>query len=396
VPDGQGGAYIVGGGAFVAESTSNAFLLHVDASGNTLWSRTLTGGVAYCSDAAVDAIGNVYVTGQIAPPSFLEQPFLAKYDAGGNELWRRMISDPSHVVGRGQRVEVDPRGDVVFTGKWGNFGASSEDVLVCKVNPAGSTVWQRNWAGPGGQDVATALAVDGGGEIAIAGWSCPAGQTVIPDALALRIDRDGRELWSRTFGASANVDQGVGIGFGPLGSVVFAASVFDTEGDGLVVRFDESSVPFCFGDGSGSACPCGNTTPSSERVGCGSTLGIGGRLTADGDATLLGDALTLRGSGMPNSSALYFQGTTQVGAGAGSVFGDGLRCAGGTTVRLKTTTNVAGASQFPGVGDPSVSVRGAIAAPGTRTYQVWYRNAAPFCTSDTFNLTNGVAVNWTF
>jgi hypothetical protein len=31
---------------------------------------------------------------------------------------------------------------------------------------------------------------------------------------------------------------------------------------------------------------------------------------------------------------------------------------------------------------------------GLRTYQVWYRNAANFCTSSTFNLTNGVAIQW--
>jgi hypothetical protein len=39
-------------------------------------------------------------------------------------------------------------------------------------------------------------------------------------------------------------------------------------------------------------------------------------------------------------------------------------------------------------------VRGAVPAGATRTYQVWYRNAAAFCTSDTFNLTNGLVVTW--
>ena len=44
--------------------------------------------------------------------------------------------------------------------------------------------------------------------------------------------------------------------------------------------------------------------------------------------------------------------------------------------------------------DPSVSVKGLITAPGTRTYQVWYRNAAAFCTASTFNLSNGVSIVW--
>ena len=37
---------------------------------------------------------------------------------------------------------------------------------------------------------------------------------------------------------------------------------------------------------------------------------------------------------------------------------------------------------------------GNVAAPGLRTYQVWYRNAAAFCTPSTFNLTNGWETTW--
>jgi hypothetical protein len=35
-----------------------------------------------------------------------------------------------------------------------------------------------------------------------------------------------------------------------------------------------------------------------------------------------------------------------------------------------------------------------VTAAGTRTYQVWYRNAAAFCTASTFNLTNGWRTTW--
>ena len=107
------------------------------------------------------------------------------------------------------------------------------------------------------------------------------------------------------------------------------------------------------------------------------------------------DTFALNASGLPaNSSVLFFQGTQSQNGGLGVAFGDGLRCASGTVVRLGTKTASAGASSYPQGGDQSVSVRGGIAGPGTRTYQAWYRNAASFCTSDTFNLTNGVTVLW--
>ena len=156
-----------------------------------------------------------------------------------------------------------------------------------------------------------------------------------------------------------------------------------------------TGTPFCFGDGSGSACPCGNVSAAGASAGCLNSLGTAGTLRGSGAASIAGDSFRLDGLGMANSSALYFQGTTRAGAGLGTVFGDGLRCAAGSVIRLGTKTNVAGASSFPAAGDPSVSVRGAVRAGATRTYQGWYRNAAAFCAAETFNLTNGLSVVWT-
>jgi hypothetical protein len=46
--------------------------------------------------------------------------------------------------------------------------------------------------------------------------------------------------------------------------------------------------------------------------------------------------------------------------------------------------------------DTKISVRGAVPTTGAaRYYQVWYRNAAVFCSASTFNLTNGLTVVWT-
>jgi len=158
----------------------------------------------------------------------------------------------------------------------------------------------------------------------------------------------------------------------------------------------QAGTIYCAGDGvtPHTACPCGNNSPVADQAGCLSSLGAGGRLRSVGIASLTNDQLDLNGSGMPNSSALYFQGTTQQSSGNGSTFGDGLRCVAGTVTRLGTLTNVGGSSSYPRITDPSVSVKGLVSVPGTRNYQVWYRNAATFCTASTFNLTNGVQIVW--
>jgi hypothetical protein len=162
----------------------------------------------------------------------------------------------------------------------------------------------------------------------------------------------------------------------------------------IAFRDPGNSMPFCFGDGIGTPCPCGNSGASGH--GCASSVSAAGaQLQATGNPSVSNDTFVVAGSGMPNSAVLYFQGTGQVASGLGTAFGDGLRCAGGTIVRLGAEMNVAGASQYPSANDQPVSVRGQIPiAGGVRTYQGWYRNPAPYCTPSTFNLTNGLQVTW--
>lgn len=153
-----------------------------------------------------------------------------------------------------------------------------------------------------------------------------------------------------------------------------------------------SSPELCLGDGSATPCPCG---VGLEGRGCPNSVDAhGARLAVNGASDTSADTLLLIGSGMPDSVALYFQGTGAVGSGAGSVFGDGLRCAGGTITRIATRFNFGGVSQYPEPGDLPVSVSGWIGGPCLRTYQIWYRDAATYCTASTFNLSNGRVVTW--
>jgi hypothetical protein len=97
---------------------------------------------------------------------------------------------------------------------------------------------------------------------------------------------------------------------------------------------------------------------------------------------------------MGNGPILYFQGTSQFAGGFGSVLGDGLRCVGGSVVRLEIVVNSGGLSQYPRAGDPAISVKGMCVPGVVRMYQGWYRDSASFCTPETYNLTNGVTLSW--
>jgi len=164
--------------------------------------------------------------------------------------------------------------------------------------------------------------------------------------------------------------------------------------NGMQLRRIDDHPGYCFGDGSGTACPCGNSGPAG--AGCMNSTGNAGHLTASGASSVSSDSVVLNASGMgAHVTSLFFQGTAQSAGGAGTVLGDGLICVSGSIKRLGTKTNSGGASSYPQAGDAPISIKGAIPATGgTFYYQTWYRDAAAFCTSDTSNLTNGVAVVW--
>lgn len=152
---------------------------------------------------------------------------------------------------------------------------------------------------------------------------------------------------------------------------------------------------FCVGDGTGTACPCGNNSPVGQGRGCVHSAGSGARLVASGIPSLANDTLVLTGTSQPAGTlGLYFQGASVLGGGNGILFGDGLLCLG-SIFRMSVKAAPAGSSSYPVAGDPTISVAGAIpAAPTVRYYQLWYRDAVSFCTSATYNLSNATQVQW--
>src|SRR5262249_50962215 len=99
-----------------------------------------------------------------------------------------------------------------------------------------------------------------------------------------------------------------------------SGAVFGGPGTGNLFDQDytmqhQSGSSFC----EGRSCPCANDATHGTWVGCLSSLGQGGRLRASGSTSIAAGDLILLGTQMPNSSALYFQGTTQAGGGVGTV-----------------------------------------------------------------------------
>jgi hypothetical protein len=147
-----------------------------------------------------------------------------------------------------------------------------------------------------------------------------------------------------------------------------------------------TSTPFCFGDGGGSACPCGNSAGSGE--GCANSGGAGGLLTAHGDNDVGGSQTYECANLIPTQPALLFSGDNAVNGGSGIPFGDGLRCVGQGV--LRHGVRVPDASGDAAWTSPLLNENW---GPGTtKHFQGWYRDPSGGPCGSGFNLTSGLTI----
>jgi hypothetical protein len=149
-------------------------------------------------------------------------------------------------------------------------------------------------------------------------------------------------------------------------------------------------VPYCFGDGSGAACPC--VTPGNEGRGCANSTGFGARLLGQGSVSVSTDDLALLTDGLPPQvGSLLFHGGGRLNGGLGVPFENGLKCAGSGIRRLGLQfSNLSGEVAW----GPGLAAQGQWLAGATRYFQVWYRDSASLC-GHRSNTSNGLAVTFT-
>lgn len=180
---------------------------------------------------------------------------------------------------------------------------------------------------------------------------------------------------------------------------ILADPALDLDSDGTLDECEVAGTNYCFGDGTGSACPCDPGQSGDLGSGCRNSAGRGGQLGAFGNPSVANDSVTLWASGLLNTTVgLFFQGTLQPFSGNGTILGDGLLCASGSVIRLEIRNTQAGVMRLGREvpGDAPLASKGNVPAiGGTRYYQVWYRDPMTFCSGATYNLTNGVRIVWT-
>jgi uncharacterized delta-60 repeat protein len=209
-----------------------------DTNGNELWARLFDStGHGYAatsaSDMAIDASGNIYVTGAGAVADSDWAYVTVKYDSAGNELWVARYDSPVKVWDWARAIRVDNMGNVFVTGTsgLGMVPGSENDYATVKYDSAGNQLWVARYDSPSsGEDDGQDIAIDDSGNVYVTGisgytWGSEGMEPVGGDYATIKYDSAGNELWVRTYdGPAGGSDSGQAVALDDIGDIYVTGS----------------------------------------------------------------------------------------------------------------------------------------------------------------------------
>ena len=197
------------------------------ANGALVWEKRYNGpanGNDFANAVVVDASGNVAVTGHSHNGTDRDY-YTAKYAAAdGALLWENRYNGAANGDDIATAIATDRSGNVVATGY--SYNGTNDDYYTAKYAAAdGALLWEKRYNGPGnGHDQASAVAVDGDGNVVVTGYSYNG--TNDDYYTAKYAAPDGALLWEKRYHGPPkddpvdDFDGAVGLALAPNGMVV--------------------------------------------------------------------------------------------------------------------------------------------------------------------------------
>jgi len=190
--DASGNVYVTG------YSGEDYVTIKYDTSGQEQWVARYNGGSGRA--IAVDSSGNVYVTGQSVLSGGSLDYATIKYDSAGKQQWVARYNGPASDYDSASSIVVDSSGNVYVTGESLGLGTGL-DYATIKYNSAGQQQWVARYNGLGNGDdyaaYAGAIVLDGSGNVYVTGGS--AGSGTSDDYATIKYNSLGQEQWAARY-----------------------------------------------------------------------------------------------------------------------------------------------------------------------------------------------------
>jgi uncharacterized delta-60 repeat protein len=242
--DRNGNIYVTGYVIAPANGVDDIVTVKYDHNGNFQW-EAFYNGPANMSDEpvgmAVDRNGNVYVTGWSEGGSSTVDFVTIKYDTFGNQKWAVRYNEPGSTGNYPGAIAVDGSGNVFVTGSSDSKEAINSSALVTiKYDTNGNPQWVKHYNGPAnGQNGGTAISVDRGGNVYVAGFS--SGTSSGLDFVTIKYATYGSQKWVRRYNGPANGDDAAqAIAIDSAGNVCATGYSFgaDANRDFTTIKYD--------------------------------------------------------------------------------------------------------------------------------------------------------------
>ena len=231
----------------VALASPGHTLLRAQVGGVPLWANLYVAGQVggQPNALALDGSGNVFVTGFTTSSSFTFEYATIKYSSAGTALWTNYYNGLPNGSAQAYALAVDVTGNVLVTGQAYDSAFVNSDYATIKYSGAGVPLWTNRYHGPGiGFNSASAVAVDGSGNVFVTGYSVDTNS--LDDYTTIKYSGAGTPLWTNRYNGSGNsTDQAFALAVDGSGNVFVTGNSYNTNtyNDFVTIKYSSAGVP---------------------------------------------------------------------------------------------------------------------------------------------------------
>ena len=203
--DAEGNVYVCGWSVDMNSGIDYVTLKYSN-SGEDLWEQRYTMPGSFADTPAamqLDENGTVYVTGTSsgfgADTALKDDYATIKYATNGDVLWVRRFDSAVTTVANdaASDLAVDASGNVYVTGDVPSATTFGHDYYTIKYDAAGTVVWESRWDALGFEDRPKKMKLDASGNIYITGFSTNPNGTM--NYATIKLNNSGQFQWSQMY-----------------------------------------------------------------------------------------------------------------------------------------------------------------------------------------------------